>query len=115
MKIYEAYKCKREALGMTQTEFGKIIGVDGNTISRFENGHEVSAPIFNCIKLGIENYIKNLDSESYIKTRILEAALYLQYENDMEKLKTLAHMVTHAGKLQMSILKGMDDRKRSEG
>lgn len=115
MRIYEAYKCKREALGMTQAEFGKIIGVDGNTISRFENGYEVSELTFNAIKLGIENYIKSLDSDTYIKTRILEAALYLRYENDMEKLKTLAHMTTHAGKLQMSILKVMKDRERSEG
>ena len=44
MKLCDAYKCKRLALGMTQAEFGEIAGVAGTVISKFERGEELSPP-----------------------------------------------------------------------
>lgn len=106
MKLYESYKCKRQALGMTQKEFGDIVGVDAATISKFELGNEVSTPVFNSIRYGAENYIKSLDREKYIETRIIEAALGLEYQStDTEKLIALNHMSIHISKLTLDILK----------
>ncbi len=106
MRICDSYKCKRLALWMTQKEFGELIGVGGGTISRFENGEELSTAVFNSIRYGVEDYIKGFSRDKYIETRILENALALQYLNDQEKLLVLNHMLIHIGKLNMDILKG---------
>lgn len=105
MKLCDAYKCKRLALGMTQAQLAKIIGVSGGTISRFENGEELSEPVFNSIRCGVEEYFKSLDRETYMERRLLEAAYALEYQTPQEKLLTLNHMVIHIGKINMDLLK----------
>jgi transcriptional regulator with XRE-family HTH domain len=111
MKLCEAYKCKRLALGMTQEEFGKVLGVPGTTISKFELGGEVSLPVFNCIKYGVENYIKSLDRDTYMETRLLESALCLKYLKGEDKLLTLNHMAVHIGKLNLELLKARTEEE----
>ena len=104
MKLCDSYRCKRLALGMSQGELGELIGVTQNTISRFESGEEVSKPVFNAIRLGVENYITNLEREKYLRTRILEAVYSLEYQSEQEQLKTLSHMQVHMGKLSLDLL-----------
>lgn len=104
MKICEVYKCKRLALGMTQAEFANLVGVSGGTISRFELGEQLSPAIFNAIRFGVENYIRQFERQQYLQIRILEEAYKLQYEPEAEKTKTLAHLMIHVSKLELDLL-----------
>lgn len=105
MKLCDAYKCKRLALGLTQAEIANIIGVSSGTISRFENGEVLSEVVFNSIRYGIDNYFKSLDRDEYMERRLLESAYELMYQSDEEKLLTLNHMAIHIGKLNMDLLR----------
>lgn len=105
MKLCDAYKCKRLALGLTQAEIANIIGVSNGTISRFENGELLSEAVFNSIRYGIENYFRSLSRDEYMERRLLEAAYALMYQSDEEKLLTLNHMAIHIGKLNMDLLR----------
>ena len=104
MKLADAYKCKRTALGMTQTELGKLFGVSGGTISRFENGEELSPVVFNTIRMGVEDYIRSLPRDRYIRVRLIEHALELEYMNAQEKIITLNHMAIHCNKSALDLL-----------
>lgn len=103
MKICDVIKCKRLALGMTQQEIADIVGVAATTISNFESGKEVSVPIFNGIKIGIENAIRELTREEYLQYSIVNHAYQLAYETDSEKLKTLDYMLLNIAKLNLEL------------
>ena len=105
MRICDSYKCKRMALGWTQADIARLVGVSSGTISRFENGEELSESVFNSIRYGIENYIQSLSREEYLQTRLLEEVLSLRYQNQQEQLYTLQHMSIHSSKLAMDILR----------
>lgn len=105
MKLCESYKCKRLALGMTQAELAEIVGVSTITLSRFEKGEELSTRTFECIRRGVEDYIRSLEPNVYIETRLIEAALGLRYQRDDEKPYILSHMIIHAGKLNCNLLR----------
>lgn len=105
MRLCDAYKCKRLALGMTQAQLADLVGVSGGTISRFENGEMLSEPVFNQIRLGVENYFRSLDRLTYMERRLLEACYQLEYQTEQEKLLTLNHMAIHIGKLNMDLLR----------
>lgn len=72
--------------------------LDLSQVKRFQK------PVFNAIRLGVENYITNLEREKYLRTRILEAVYSLEYQSDQEQLKTLSHMQVHMGKLSLDLL-----------
>jgi transcriptional regulator with XRE-family HTH domain len=101
MTIYECFKCKRLALGMTQREFAAIAEVDEGSISLFESGERINPVAFEKIKWNVENYIRALDRNKYLTTRIREETFMLQYETEEEKLHTLSHMMIHVSKLNM--------------
>ena len=109
MKIAQAYRCKRMALGMTQSEMGKLLGVSGGTISRFENGEELSPLVFTTIRTGVEDYIRSLPRDQYIRVRLVEHALELEYMNDREKIITLNHMSIHCNKSALDLLQETKD------
>ena len=101
MTIYECFMCKRLALGMSQREFAAIADVDEGSISLFERGERINPVEFEKIKWNVENYIRALDRNRYLTTRIREETFMLQYETEDEKLKTLSHMMIHVSKLNM--------------
>ena len=103
MKTCDIIRCKRQALGMTQQEIANIVGVSSNTISNFESGKEVSVPIFNGIKIGIENAVRELTREEYLQYSIVYHAYLLAYETDGEKLKTLNYMLLDMAKLSLEL------------
>ena len=112
MRLCESYRCKRLALDLTQAELAKMVGVSTGTISRFEAGEELSEAVFNKIRFCIDTYMKSLDREKYIETRILEGAYGLQIETDREKrMLIVSHMMIHAGKLNMDLLKMREDEE----
>lgn len=60
VKMYEVYHAKRLALGMTQAQLAEKVGTTAATISSFENGAEVSTPVFNMIKIVIKREANSL-------------------------------------------------------
>lgn len=101
MKIYEQYKIKRQALGMSQQEFAAIAEVDEGSISLFEKGERIQPWVYEKIKYNVEMYIRNFDRKKYLTTRIIEETLMLQQESEDEHLKTLSHLMIHVSKLNM--------------
>lgn len=108
MTIGERYKMKRLALGMTQADFASLCDVSSATISKFERGEFLSQEVYLRIKNTVERYIRGLDSDEYYRIRIIEAALSLEDMNRDQKLKALSHMITHASKFQMDLLRDTD-------
>lgn len=109
MKIYECYRCKRLALGMSQQEFAAIAEVDEGIISLFERGEYVNPIAFEKIKYNVENYIRAFDKEKYLTTRIIEETLMLQTESKEEHLHTLSHLMIHVSKLNMMMVNHMEN------
>ena len=109
MNIYECYKCKRLALGMSQQEFAAIAEVTEGDISLFERGERVNPIVFAKIKYNVENYIRSFDRKKYLTTRIIEETMMLQYESEDEKLHTLSHMMIHVSKLNMMYVDRHED------
>lgn len=109
MKKYEECKAKRLALGVTQAELAKYVGVSAATISRFESGEFMSPEVYRAITRKLEEYIRAFDPETYYWLRIKQAALSLENQTDAEKLMNLSHMCTHIGKLLMSIQNRLAD------
>lgn len=105
MKMHETIRCKRLALGLSQAEFGELVGVHGTTISAFENGKEVSKSVFNTIKYGLERYVNTLSAEEYQEMLLVSMAYGLAYESDQEKLRTLQYMTMAIGKLGVGLMK----------
>ena len=103
MKTCDIIRCKRLALGMSQQEVADIVGVASCTISNFESGKEVSVPIFNGIKIRIENAVRELDREKYLQYSVVYHAYLLEYETDSEKLKTLNYMLLDMAKLSLEL------------
>lgn len=101
MKIYQQYKCKRLALGMSQKEIAAIARVDEGIYSIWENGGIVSRSDHYAIKDRVEEYIRSLDRRKYLAVRIMEENLSLMIEDESEHSKTLSHMMIHVAKLNM--------------
>lgn len=101
MTIRDQYKCKRQALKMTQQEFAVIAGVSEGVISLFENGYTITKEYYDKIVKNVETYIRAMDRVEYLTTRILEETFMLQIEDESEHLKTLSHMMIHVSKLNM--------------
>lgn len=111
MTIGERYKMKRLALGMTQADFADLCGVSTATISKFERGIFLSDEVFYRIKDTVEAYIRGLEGVEYYRIRIIESALSLDELDDDQKLRSLAHMITHASKFQMDLLREKNANK----
>lgn len=105
MRLCEAYKFKRQALGMTQAEVAQLCHVSAATISKFEKGDELSPTVFNNIKYGIESHIRNLEPNDYMRIRLIENALSLFDRTSEDQIFVLQHMMVHAGKLSMNLLR----------
>ena len=106
MKMCERFKCKRLALGLTQSELGKLLGVSRTTISNFENGEEMSQETFEKITNGLEEYITSFDPDTYTRIRILQEAYQIRYETNTKYLAlTLNHISIHANKMCMDIIR----------
>lgn len=63
VKFNEVIKIKREAMLLTQAQFGAIVGCTGGTISSFENGKDVGEAIVKCIKYTIKDLETKLTDE----------------------------------------------------
>ena len=114
MRLCEMIKYKRQALGMSQAEFGNFIGVHQNTISKFENGEVMLDTTFNKIKTGVDDYLASLNRDEYLTVQIKWRALALDEMSDEEKLLTLQNITLNVTKLSIEITKRMCERKERE-
>ena len=105
MRYYDAFRCKRQALGMTQKEIAEKINVSSATISRLENGEQLGESVFYDIKYGLERYIATLDRERFLRFNIIYRVMQMGYETDEEHLLTLQNISLNCSKLSMEIAK----------
>jgi transcriptional regulator with XRE-family HTH domain len=103
--MYEIIETKRMALGLTQGEVAELAGISKSTVSNFEQGKEVSKPIYTCIRSVIDNQFKSLDKKEYMEATILMHALQLRYASDGEKSAILSYITLHSSKLQLELSK----------
>lgn len=111
MKMYEVIKCKRMALGMTQSELADIAGVSANTISQFERGEVVHTATLKSIKYSVEEYINRLDDVNRYRVLLVSQALGLQYQIPQEQLRTLAYMNITNGNLSMAVMNTLNKER----
>ena len=106
IKFNEMAKIKREALGLTQAEFGEKAGVTGSTISKFEQGEWTTELVANAIKYAFGQLENNLTSDELGAYKLRVAVESLISETDEEnKLMKLNTVVFAATKWQDEILK----------
>lgn len=55
LKPNEVCRIKREALGLTQAEFGALVGCTGGSISAYESGKEVSELVYKGISWALKD------------------------------------------------------------
>lgn len=91
MRLCDVIKYKRQALGMSQEEFGNYIDVSQKTISKFENGEVMSDTVFNKIRTGADDYLASLSRDKYLNVQIKWRALALDEMSDEEA----AHFAEH--------------------
>lgn len=82
----QVVKTKRESMGLTQVQFGEMIGVSGSTIASFESGKNVSESIVKLIRYELRNLEDSMsDKERFIYSIVKEAKL-IQFENNEDLL-----------------------------
>lgn len=99
MKYCYQVKCTRLGLGLTQKEFAEILGMSNTTLSKFEDGQEISSSLFKSIKYEIDNYLNRLPREKLLEARIKTQVYSLEYETKEEKRVTLNYIAINVAKL----------------
>lgn len=110
MRMYKILASKRKALGLTQTEIGKIAGVSASVVSNLEAGEEVSVPVFNSIKWALDNQFAALDRLEYMEAMLKMHTIQLGDLEGEEKILCLGYISIYSNKLQMELLRA--DKKR---
>ena len=110
MRMYKVLTSKRKALGLTQSEIGELAGVTNSTVSNFEAGEEVSIPVFNSIKMAIENQFAALGRLEYMEAMLKMHTIQLGDLEGEEKIICLGYISIYSNKLQMELLRV--DKKR---
>lgn len=105
MKLYERIKCQRKAMEMSQAELAAIVGMDEDTISRFEAGEDLPGNTFKHIRGRLQDYISRLSPERRMQVSILSHAFSLSYQENYEKRHTLNYLTRDVGKLGIELYK----------
>ena len=106
LKFYEMSKIKRDALGLTQAEFGEKAGVTGSTISKFEQGEFTTDLVTNAIKYAFGQIENKLTSDELGAYKLWVAVESVIGETDDDnRLMKLNTVVFAATKWQDEILK----------
>jgi transcriptional regulator with XRE-family HTH domain len=108
--MYKVLASKRKALGLTQTEIGELAGVNASTVSNLEAGMEVSIPVFNSVKMAIENQFTALDRLEYMEAMLKMHTIQLGDLEGEERILCLGYISIYSNKLQMELLRA--DKKK---
>lgn len=111
MRMYKVLASKRKALGLTQTEIGKLAGVSNTVVSNLEAGEEVSIPIFNSIKMAIDNQFAALDRLGYMEAMLKMHTIQLGDLEGEERILCLGYISIYSNKLQMELLRMNQNRE----
>lgn len=110
MRMYKVLASKRKALGLTQTEIGKLAGVSNTVVSNLEAGEEVSIPIFNSVKVAIDNQFAALDRLGYMEAMLKMHTIQLGDLEGEERILCLGYISIYSNKLQMELLRMNQNR-----
>ena len=105
MKVNEVYKCRRQALGWSKEELAKKLEMRVGVIENFENGIRIPYCFEAAIRETIDREFREVPSMIHYKRRILELALQINSETEVERLlHDIGHMMVELGKLQMEVM-----------
>ena len=99
-----------KALGLTQTEIGKIAGVSASVVSNLEAGEEVSIPVFNSVKWALDNQFAALDRLGYMEAMLKMHTIQLGDMEGDERILCLGYISIYSNKLQMELLRMNQNR-----
>jgi DNA-binding XRE family transcriptional regulator len=95
VKLCNAIRIKREALGYTQAQFANLVGCTDSTICNFENGKEISESIMKCIKYTIKDEEHKLTGNELAAYKLRVATeMAIQEPDDntrQDKLRTVLY------------------------
>lgn len=111
MKMYEVVKCKRQALGWSQTQLAEFVGVSPSTVSNYENGEYVSVSVDKNFKYSIDEYINRMSDIDRYQTILVANCLGLQYQSLQERLRTLSYILITIGNLTKSIMNTLNGER----
>lgn len=89
-------KIKREALHLSQNDFGELVGVTGSTISAFEQGKTVSEVIVKQIKSTMKELEDTLSKEEYYSYRIVTESNMLIHETNQDQISERLDRIMYA-------------------
>lgn len=108
MKLHEVYRFKRQALGLSQEEVGKLAGCKGACISNYESGKQISEMYSRAIKNAIDLEIDKLPDIERLKILVLQQAMCLaDEENDEKALRSLLYLQNRISQLGISLEKAI--------
>lgn len=114
MKGYIISKTRRMALGLTQKELGEMAGVSAGTISKYENGEEISKPYEQQIRRAIDNRFDALSKDEWMYVSLKAQTFQINEETTCaDKLLTIAYMQKTLSNIEIDLLKSVmrrDDR-----
>ena len=95
VKLNDVIRIKRQAMGLTQSEFASKVGVTSSTISNFEKGYEISEVIIRNIKFTIRDLESKLNPDDLgpykLRTSVELAILEQDHDAKMEKLHSVMY------------------------
>lgn len=93
-------RTKREACGLTQSEFGRIIGMSSTQISKYEKGLDVGTIYENAIKDGLTKIYHELDEGARYRAHLKSLALRLDYASATEARDIGLKIITASTKME---------------
>lgn len=105
MRYCDVFKCKRLATGLTQQDVAEMVGVSSATISKFEQGEDVTTVVFNGIRNAMDNYLNSLDKIDYLSAQIKSQVLMLDYQSERDQLKSLNYITMNIGRYGIELHK----------
>lgn len=109
MRMYEVYKFKRQALGMTLKDTAEEAGCSTATVSSYENGKQISEIYVRAIRNAIDLAIDRLPDIERMKIIVLQQALCLADEPDDEKaLRSCLHLQGRCSQLSIALEKALN-------
>lgn len=105
MKTYEVYAFRRISLRWTREQLAEKAGIDPLYVKFYEEGKRIGRDYEIKIKDALYDGCSELSRIDHYKSRILELAYEIMYEEDVrELLKRTTHMMNELSTLQRDTL-----------
>lgn len=105
MKSYEVYRYRRIALRLSREEIADRADIQVDYVRFFEDGKNIRSDFVDKIKKVIDDAFRELDEIEHYKTRILELAYEIRFDDDVKQtLSRTSHLMVEIGKLQRNLV-----------